>query len=199
MHQKRAEDFGNLKKVDRVETRHRTRSVYFRLLAEALGRYRTRWGANEKARIERLYLSLSLCWKTFKVKGNKKFRTWTERSLRVFRISRFQCSMLYIYEHYMSISHIRIWLCNWCIKRLDSSVDCGCRIHRLHFCREVRPLPNECPVYNTRQSDDKAPVMQQFWGLWSTPSLPSLPGQLWPRVLAPGRVLLLGHIEMFDI
>ena len=56
-HRKRAEDLGNLKKVSRVETRHRTRVVDFRLLAEALGRCRTRWGADEKA------------------KGNKKFRT----------------------------------------------------------------------------------------------------------------------------
>ena len=58
---------------------------------------------DEKARRERLCLSL--------LKGNKKFRTWTEKSLRVFRISRFLCSMyMYIYEHYMSISHIHIRL-----------------------------------------------------------------------------------------
>ena len=43
-HRKRAEDFRNLKKVSRIETRHRTRRVDFRLLAEALGRCRTRWG-----------------------------------------------------------------------------------------------------------------------------------------------------------
>ena len=41
-HRKRAEDFGNLKKVSKVETRHRTRRVDFRLLTEALGRCRTR-------------------------------------------------------------------------------------------------------------------------------------------------------------
>ena len=53
-------DFGNLKKVSRVETRHRTRRVDFRLLTEALGRCRTRCGggADEKARIERLCLSV---------------------------------------------------------------------------------------------------------------------------------------------
>ena len=58
-HQKCTEDCGNLKKVSRVETRHRTRRVDFRLLMEALGRCRTRWvGADEKARIGRLCLSL---------------------------------------------------------------------------------------------------------------------------------------------
>ena len=65
-------------------------------------------GADEKTRIERLCLSLSLCWKTFKLKGNKKLRTWTEKLLRVFRILRFLCSVLYIYEHYMSISHMAV-------------------------------------------------------------------------------------------
>ena len=37
-----------------------------------------------------------------------------------------------------------------------SSVGWGCRIHRLHHCRGVRPPPsphNECPGYNIKQSD----------------------------------------------
>ena len=41
--------------------------------------------------------------------------------------------------------------------------------------------------------------MQEFWGLRSTPSLPSLPGPLWPGVIAPDRVLSMGQIELFDI
>ena len=47
-HWKHAEDFGNLKKVSRVETRHRTRRVDFCLLAETLGKRRTRWGCRWK-------------------------------------------------------------------------------------------------------------------------------------------------------
>ena len=66
-------------------------------------------GGDEKARIKRLCLSLSLCWRTFKLKGNKKFRTWTEKSLRVFRISRFLCSMFYLYGHPMYILHIPVY------------------------------------------------------------------------------------------
>ena len=31
--------------------------------------------------------------------------------------------------------------------------------------------------------------MQEFWGMWSTPLLPSLPGPLWPGVVAPDRAL----------
>ena len=75
-HRRRAVDVGNLKKVSRVENWTPCETVGFRLLAEAFGRCRTRWGwADENARIERLCLSLSLCRKTFKLKGNKKFRT----------------------------------------------------------------------------------------------------------------------------
>ena len=43
--------------------------------------------------------------------------------------------------------------------------------------------------YDTKQSDDEAPVMLELWGMWSTPSLPLLPGPLWPGVVVPDRVL----------
>ena len=74
----------------------------------------------------------------------------------------------------------------------DCSVDWGCRIHWLHLCRGVRPPPNECPGYNTKQSDGEVPVMLELWGMRSTPSLPSLPGPLWPGVVAPDRALSMG-------
>ena len=40
------------------------------------------------------------------------------------------------------------------------------------------PSPNECPGYDTKQSDGKVPVMLKFWGMWSTSLLLSLPGPL---------------------
>ena len=52
--------------------------------------------------------------------------------------------------------------------------------------------PNECPGYDTKQSDGEAPVMLALKGIWSTPLLPSLLGPLWPRVVAPDRVLSMG-------
>ena len=33
----------------------------------------------------------------------------------------------------------------------------------------------------------------------STPSLPSLPGSLWPGMVAPDRVMSMRQIELFDI
>ena len=46
------------------------------------------------------------------------------------------------------------------------------------------------PGYDTKQSDGEASGMQ------STHSLPSLPGSLWIRVVAPNRVLFMGQIEL---
>ena len=68
-------------------------------------------------------------------------------------------------------------------------VGLGCGIHRLHFCRGVRPRPNECPRYNIKQSDGEVPVMLDLWGMRSTPSLPLLPGPLWSGMVAPDRAL----------
>ena len=50
--------------------------------------------------------------------------------------------------------------------------------------------PHGCPGYNTKQSDGEVPVMLELWGMQSTPSLPSLPGPLWPGVVVPYRVLM---------
>ena len=49
--------------------------------------------------------------------------------------------------------------------------------------------PNECPGYDTKQSDGEALVMLEFWGMWSTLSLPSLASPLCLRVVAPDRAL----------
>ena len=46
----------------------------------------------------------------------------------------------------------------------------GCRIHQLLLCRGVRPPPNECPGYDTKQSDGEVPTVLELWGMRSTPS-----------------------------
>ena len=79
---------------------------------------------------------------------------------------------------------------------LDCLVGWGCRIHRLHLCREVRPSPNECRVDDTKQSDCEVPVIIELWGMQRTPSFPSLPGPLWPGVVGPNRVLYIAQIEL---
>ena len=54
-------------------------------------------------------------------------------------------------------------------------------------------------VYDTKQFDGEASVLLELKGMQSTPSLPSLPGRLWPGVVAPDRVLSMGQIDLFDI
>ena len=71
-------------------------------------------------------------------------------------------------------------------------VSWGCRIHWLHICRLGKTPPNECPGYDTKQSDAEVSVMQGTWGIQSTPSLPLLPGPLWPGVVAPDRAQSMG-------
>ena len=63
----------------------------------------------------------------------------------------------------------------------------------MHLCRGVRrPPSNECPGYDTKQSDGKVTVMLELRGMRSTPSLPLLPGPLWLGVVAPDRALSMG-------
>ena len=57
----------------------------------------------------------------------------------------------------------------------------GCRIHWLHFYSGVNSF-NKFPGYDTKQSDDKASVILEFWEMLSIPSIPLLPGPLWLRV-----------------
>ena len=56
--------------------------------------------------------------------------------------------------------------------------------------------PNECPGYDTKQSDGEASVMLMLWGMWSTPLLPLLLGPFRPRMVAPDRVLSMGKIKL---
>ena len=51
-------------------------------------------------------------------------------------------------------------------------------------------------LYDTKLFDGEVPVKQDLGGMWSNVSLSSLPGQFWPRVAAPDRVLSMGQIEL---
>ena len=55
-----------------------------------------------------------------------------------------------------------------------------------------KTTPNECSGYDTKQSDGEVPAVLELWGMRSTPSLPLLPGPLWPGVVAPDRALSMG-------
>ena len=80
--------------------------------------------------------------------------------------------------------------------RVNPNTNCpvgwGCRIHQLLLCRGVRPSPNECPGYDTKQSDGEVPAMLELWEMQSTPLLPLLPGPLCPGVVAPDKGPIYG-------
>ena len=67
---------------------------------------------------------------------------------------------IYIYIYICIYIYIYIYIL---IIHLQSAqmADCGGRrIHRLHLCRGVRPPPDECPVFDAKQSDKEAPVLE---------------------------------------
>ena len=99
--------WGILKKVTRVESCLRRRQLTFASSQWPCGGCHMWVGGSQ----HRTIVPLPLCWKTFKLKGNKKFCAWTKKSSSVFRVSGFLCSMYICYEHSMYVSHIAIsWL-----------------------------------------------------------------------------------------
>ena len=57
--------------------------------------------------------------------------------------------------------------------------------------------PNECQGYDTKQSDDEAPIMLELWGMRCTTLLPIYP--LRPGVVAPDKVLSKGQIKLNSV
>ena len=88
--------------------------------------------------------------------------------------------------------HVRMYL----LECYTCPIGCGSRIHRLLLYWGVGPPPSKCPRYDIKQSDGEVLVMLKFWGMWSNPSLPSLPGPLWLGVVALDRVLSMGRIKI---
>ena len=57
----------------------------------------------------------------------------------------------------------------------------------------------KCPRYDTKQYDSESPVILELWEMQSIPSLPLLPGPLWPGLVAPDSVISISQIELFNI
>ena len=83
-----------------------------------------------------------------------------------------------------------VWHLTLCIAQSAGAVEyTDCKTSVLDM---TSPGYDECPGYDTKQSDAEVPAMLELWGMRSTPSLPLLPGPLWPRVVAPDRALSMG-------
>ena len=57
------------------------------------------------------------------------------------------------------------------------------------------PTNNECPGHEIKQPDGEVEVILELWGMWSTLSLPSLPGSFLFEVIAPDTVISMVQIE----
>ena len=95
------------------------------------------------------------------------------------------CRLSYVCYH--CVGMYPVYICVFLHESADdnATVGWGCRTYRLHLCRKVKTPFNECPVYDTKQSDGEIVVMLELWGMRSTPSMPFLPGTLWPGVVVP--------------
>ena len=74
----------------------------------------------------------------------------------------------------------------------------SCKLHPYTFQRtrspasvEEQDTPNECPVYDTKQSDGEALVMLEVWGMRITPWFPLLLGSLFTGVVEPDRAVIV--------
>ena len=54
--------------------------------------------------------------------------------------------------------------------------------------KDKTPPLNDCPGYDTKQSDAEVPVMLELWRIRGTLSLPSLPGPLRPGVIEDDKI-----------
>ena len=109
----------------------------------------------------------------------------------------FYTHLFYFLEfHSSKLKMYTIYECVYILFTMTCPVHWGCRIHQLHLCRRVRLPPSECPGYDTKSSHGEVLVMLELWGMWSTPSLPSLQGPLLPGVVEPDRVLSMGQIKL---
>ena len=77
---------------------------------------------------------------------------------------------------------------HWILYEFSCPVGLGSRIHWLLLCKGVRPTP----WIWQKQSDGEVPVIVRLCGIRNTPSLLSLLGPVWPRVLTPDKDPIYG-------
>ena len=134
-----------------------------------------------KRRIKKLLKNIKLGWLCCRTNTDKYERKKYMRPRYAYYIYIYIYIYIYAYHTHTHI-YIYIYIC------IFYPVSLGCRIHRLLLFRGVRPLaPNDCPRY-----DGEVPVMLKLSGVWSTPSLSSLPGSLWPGVVTPDEAPISG-------
>ena len=95
-----------------------------------------------------------------------------------------------------SLFNLKFWMnYNWFWPKIGTAQLAG--VIEYINCTSAETPPHSLE-YDPKQFDDEAPVLE-IWGMGSTPSFPLLPGPLWPRVVAPDRILSMGQIWHFKL
>ena len=118
-----------------------------------------------------------------------------------------------------SVNHFDVWLLHYtarvnflwrCFLGFSPLLKFFVQLRILHFCpvgwgrrinqqllyRRVRQPTQWVSWYDTKQSDDKVPLLLEIFWMQSTPSLQSLPGPLWPEMVVSDRVLSMCQTEL---
>ena len=165
MHRKRPRRIlGILKKVSSLSSWLGRRRLTFVCSPRPCGRCARDGGADGKVSIERLCISLPYV-ETFKLKGNKRFRTWTKKSISVFRVSGFLCSMYIRYEHSMYVSHICIWLWYNILKKISTAQKKG----NCFRSKDSRmQLDDAILEYINKYSKTRTRIIKRIFVAWSS-------------------------------
>ena len=96
-----------------------------------------------------------------------RFQSWLEVSCISSHTDETVCLHIYIYiisgdsgstklgsYFQYNLQYVLVWYINLC-----SLVRWGCRICRIHLCREIRPPPNESLWYDTKPSNGEASIL----------------------------------------
>ena len=101
------------------------------------------------------------------------------------------CTHTHTHAHARTLKHT----CDYIHMHAPKNIHARAQSARAVECTDT-PTLNECPGYDTKLSDGEALVMLELWGMQSSLLLPTLPGSLESRVVAPDSVLSMGQIEL---
>ena len=103
------------------------------------------------------------------------------------------CMWVCVYMYIYMCLHIYIYIYIYLTHSLSFSLAQLVGVVEYTDCFSAEgKTPNECPGYDTKQSDNEVQVMLELWGMQRTPSLPSFPRPLRPNVVAPDKSATYG-------
>ena len=153
--------------------------------------------SNMTLKVLKVWLKSDRKWRSLSCMDRRKGIRWiidhSPRQQDLIIVKRFRCLPAF----FRCLLYRRSGWVNYRITQLSSLPSRWGRLNKpTASLQRSKTPPNECPRYDSKQSDGEVPAMLELWGMQTTPLLPSLPGLLWPGVVAPHRVLSVGQTEV---